>query len=296
MHRPFSIINFTPDSFSDGGDLFSVGKVIDRVRYLKSIGITCFDIGAQSTAPKNDDVGVKVEKERLGLLFNDPTFVNLLSGLTLSIDTFRWDCIFEVYSKIKNSKVSQVIWNDVSGVMDEDVERWLKLDSRNSYVLCHNLCGSRDKVCDHIDYINNDLKDRELIEHIVNFFKERLSVLDITLHPRVLLDVCFGFSKSYEQNIYLIKNHKRIEEFFSNVTAWVFGVSRKSFLRKSVQLEGGLAGVSYKDERLLSSLVALELCAMRHGCSDVGNYFIRTHLPEIYISMEDFTEKLNTYI
>ena len=43
------VINLTPDSFSDGGDLNSSKKVLDQVNYFLSNGVDIVDLGAQST-------------------------------------------------------------------------------------------------------------------------------------------------------------------------------------------------------------------------------------------------------
>ena len=80
MHIPFSIINFTPDSFSDGGKFFSSQKAISRIKYLKRIGVTHFDIGAQSTAPFNNDVGENEEISRLEKLFSTE-FINEVNSI-----------------------------------------------------------------------------------------------------------------------------------------------------------------------------------------------------------------------
>ena len=45
------IINLTPDSFSDGGDLCTFDKVLNQVNHFVSNGVDVIDLGAQSTRP-----------------------------------------------------------------------------------------------------------------------------------------------------------------------------------------------------------------------------------------------------
>ena len=59
------VINLTPDSFSDGGDLSSIEKVLNQVKHFLLNGVDVIDLGAQSTRPGATEVGPKEEKKRL---------------------------------------------------------------------------------------------------------------------------------------------------------------------------------------------------------------------------------------
>ena len=45
------VINLTPDSFSDGGELNSAKKVFEQVNHFLHNGVDVIDLGAQSTRP-----------------------------------------------------------------------------------------------------------------------------------------------------------------------------------------------------------------------------------------------------
>ena len=81
---------------------------------MKKIGVTHFDIGAQSTAPLNIDAGEKEEINRLDQLLT-PEFIKELNGLSLSIDTFRPAVIDFVLNKLCHSSLRSFTWNDISG-------------------------------------------------------------------------------------------------------------------------------------------------------------------------------------
>ena len=51
------VINLTPDSFSDGGNLNSTSKVLNQVKEFISNGVDIIDLGAQSTRPGAEEVG-----------------------------------------------------------------------------------------------------------------------------------------------------------------------------------------------------------------------------------------------
>ena len=59
------VINLTPDSFSDGGELNSSKKVLDQVNKFLCHGVDVIDLGAQSTRPGAEEVGPSVEIKRL---------------------------------------------------------------------------------------------------------------------------------------------------------------------------------------------------------------------------------------
>ncbi len=59
------VINLTPDSFSDGGDLNSLKKVLNTVNHFLCNGVDVIDLGAQSTRPGAEEVGSRVEIKRL---------------------------------------------------------------------------------------------------------------------------------------------------------------------------------------------------------------------------------------
>ena len=59
------ILNITPDSFSDGGRLASVGTAVAHARKLVSEGADVLDIGGQSTRPGADRLTAAQEAERV---------------------------------------------------------------------------------------------------------------------------------------------------------------------------------------------------------------------------------------
>ena len=81
------VINLTPDSFSDGGQIKGASQALAVARRMVAQGATLLDLGAQSTRPGAADIGAEAELARLL-----PALKQIRSALPevlLSIDTFR---------------------------------------------------------------------------------------------------------------------------------------------------------------------------------------------------------------
>jgi len=101
------VINLTPDSFSDGGDLDTSKKVLDQVNHFLNNGVDIIDLGAQSTRPGAKEVGSKIEIKRL------IPYLKLIRSeypeILISIDTFNSDVAYEALLNGAN-------WiNDITG-------------------------------------------------------------------------------------------------------------------------------------------------------------------------------------
>ena len=101
------VINLTPDSFSDGGELNSSKKILDQVDHFLRNGVDVIDLGAQSTRPGADEVGSNIEIERL------IPYLKLIKSeypdVLISIDTFNSEVAYEALLNGAN-------WiNDVTG-------------------------------------------------------------------------------------------------------------------------------------------------------------------------------------
>ncbi len=59
------ILNITPDSFSDGGQLMSVDAAVQHARKLVAEGADVLDVGGQSTRPGADRLTAAQEAARV---------------------------------------------------------------------------------------------------------------------------------------------------------------------------------------------------------------------------------------
>ena len=254
--KRMGVINVTPNSFSDGGELLTPLMVEERV---KSFGvIEALDVGAESTAPKNKSISFKEEWERL------ETHLPYLKSLNIpiSVDTYHPETIQRMGEMWISEKIpAPLIWNDVSGKFDEAVNSFLETSDNFFYVFCHNLAPTRELSGRHMDYISeSDGSD---------FLDELADHLKTGIHERVILDPTLGFSKTFEQNIYILNHFAELQRKVDH-NKWLLGFSRKSFLRKAFQTDN-------KEE-----LDQIHGVILKKSIKNAkGELWIRTHRPEL---------------
>tara|TARA_R110002072_G_scaffold64203_8_gene159926 strand:- start:12990 stop:13841 length:852 start_codon:yes stop_codon:yes gene_type:complete len=271
------VANVTPNSFSDGSLYNNKDLLKNHIQYLLQKGATIIDIGAESTAPFNEAISAEEEIERLKSVVI-PVILELeeeliSKSIRLSIDTYRYETIDFVIKEI--SKEHTIIWNDISGCFDEDVFNYLDIYPHFYYVYGHNLVTNRKDSNDHMNYVSElDILDQ--IEYWVQDFN-KIKGIDFT---KIYLDPCFGFSKSYEQNILLLEN---MNNFFKMHPKWMIGISKKSFLRKMVEKDLDSQKSFSKEKLLLESETIHKSYLKEWSKAFAGEELIyRVHHPEIF--------------
>lgn len=246
------VMNLTPNSFSDGGEL-SPEKFSQK---LKQFGrCEAIDIGAESTAPMNESISWETEWERLlpvmGMLESFPG--------VLSFDTYHPETVEEILRwYVNNGWDREIIWNDVSGKFDGFVKDYLEMSPKFSYVLCHNLAPNRVLTGRHMEYVDPELTLEKVRDFLAPF-----------AIPQVIFDPCLGFSKTYEQNWEILNRFGELQEMTGH-NRWLLGFSRKSFLRKKFGLT--MDDRDLLDEKHVEVLKRVQL---------KGDVWIRTHRPEL---------------
>ncbi|MFY7992851.1 MAG: dihydropteroate synthase [Bacteriovoracaceae bacterium] len=228
--KRMGVINITPNSFSDGDDQLSLSKLTQKIQDFGPV--ECVDIGAESTAPKS----LPIDAETEWLRFQEwglPLIEKISPQTLISIDTYHPETIFKLARQLKDRPF---IWNDVSGQLDTEVESFLLARPNVYYVLSHNLAPTRSKASSHMDFVSTAAPE-EFFWDMVSFFGPKIKRLrEINVYSRVILDPCFGFSKTVEQNLYLMKNFAHLVREV-NHPSWLVGISRKSFLRQKYGID-----------------------------------------------------------
>lgn len=275
-YEAMGVINITPNSFSDGGKTFDLESVKNQIQAFRPYTQT-FDIGAESTAPMNEAISWQEEWKRL-----DSSFIPLLEENTfLESDTFSFDTYHEetfqkLYELIRSRyNKCKVFWNDVSG-KDSALLNELFKDPNFYLVYSHNLAPVRGKTIEHMNYV----KDKLSVNHLVDYFAAFMK-----LYPgkNIILDPCFGFSKTREQNHFLLKDFHRLINSFSEKQKWLVGISRKSFLRNP-------AGSSIKDTEVQRQTDLSQFAILFNILKQASkqHFWIRTHYPKD-VQVLDFT-------
>lgn len=190
------IVNVTPDSFSDGGDHFSVEAAVNVALQMEKDGADIIDIGAQSTRPGYVSVSAEEEWCRLkGVLAE----LNGKLSVPVSVDTYY-------PSVAENALKSGVsIINDVSGVVSPEMAQVVK-DSGAGWIMMHNGCGDVDEV--------------------KAFFKtavDEAEKLGVNKN-QLCFDMGIGFGKTKQQDASLIAN---VKKYKPDGIPLLLGTSRK---------------------------------------------------------------------
>lgn len=222
----FSILNFTPDSFSDGGMYFNEKdlrlKINKEIKNLSHV----IDIGCCSTRPDVNNLLITEEEEvnrikKLIPILKDEFQKSKwkYSLPKISIDSFRSNVIKSVI----DSGVQIDYINDVSGLSDLGMIQILKENPAIKIIIMHNLGVPAKKTVTFDD-------DEDIILKMREWFSDKLDILKKNgiERSRIIFDIGVGFGKKSYQNILIMKN---IAKFFNfNVPIFV-GHSRKSFLK-----------------------------------------------------------------
>ena len=231
------VINLTPDSFSDGGDLNSRKKVLDQVKNFIINGADVIDLGAQSTRPGAEEVGSNKEIKRL------IPFLKLIKyefpDILISIDTFNADVANEALLNGAN-------WiNDVTGGRrDREI---LDVVSKFNcpFVITHSRGNSQNM---------NELSKYENVLSEVKFSLETLinNAVDKNVSKKnIILDPGIGFSKDLNQNLEILRNL----DVFKNLNFPILiGASRKRFI-------GEILNEKNPKERDIGTLAISCLCS-----------------------------------
>ncbi len=232
-----AIVNLTPNSFSDGGKISNSSDFKKTLNTFFKQKIYCVDIGAESTAPFNQAIGLQEELDRF-----DKYLIPYISdggwdeNVVLSIDTYRFETFKKLYDKILQFNPNiKLIWNDVSGIFEDGVGEFLSANCPNAkYVFSHTLNKERSQSSSHLQRILT-CNLEGVVKEVGERFIEASSYFNkYNLNKRIIFDPCFGFSKTREQNLYLIDHLKHLitDPHFLKDQKWLLGISKKSFLRE----------------------------------------------------------------
>ncbi len=206
------ILNVTPDSFSDGGKFQAVDDAVAAGLQMVEDGAAILDIGACSTRPGAQDVGVATELERLL-----PVVQALAASIRIpiSIDTYHAEVFRACFD------VGADILNDVSALQYDPNMAALIGETGAPCILMH-MQGSPRTMQDAPQY-------EDVIVDIKRFFSKVMTRAERfgVSWSQTILDPGIGFGKTLEQNLSILR---RIEEFFELDRPLLVGTSRKSFL------------------------------------------------------------------
>lgn len=247
--RIMGVLNTTPDSFSDGGNYYRSGRLslplaLQRARQMLDEGADMIDIGGESTRPGATPVS---EQEELDRVVPVVEAVAGELGALVSVDTSSPAVMRE------SAAAGAGLINDVRALRREGA---LEAAQRTGLPVClMHMQGQPDTMQKQPEY-------RDPVQEVRDFLLERSEAcLNAGFQAdQLLLDPGFGFGKSLEHNLELLR---RLRELADLGYPLLVGLSRKSML-------GKLLGRDV-DQRLPGSL-ALAMASVQRGAK-----IIRVH-------------------
>lgn len=240
--RIMGVLNVTPDSFSDGGQLYRAGRVdtdvlLARAEQMLAEGADILDVGGESTRPGAAAVSEAEELDRV------VTAVEALAqhcDTIISVDTSTPSVMTE------SARCGAGLLNDVRAFRRPQA---LQAAADSGLALCvMHMQGEPGTMQTAPAYSN-------VVQDISEFLSLRLAdmgAVGIDL-DRVVIDPGFGFGKTAEQNFELLA---RLEALCNQRQPVLVGLSRKSMISSVLDRP---------PEQRMAASVALALMAVERG-------------------------------
>lgn len=227
------IVNTTPDSFSDGGKFNSVEGALTQALAMCEQGADIIDVGGESTRPGAEVVSIDDEIKRVIPVIES---IRQKSDVFVSIDTSKP----EVMKAAVNAGANLV--NDVNGLRAPGA---LDVCAELDVPVCIMHMQGEPRMMQLNPVYSDVVKDIQL------FFELRIqSCVDAGIkRSNIILDPGFGFGKTLEHNLQLLKN---LDEFKLFDLPLLVGLSRKSML-------GTILGGASVDQRMYAGVAAAVL-------------------------------------
>ncbi len=211
--KVMGILNVTPDSFYDGGQLTDENSVLAQAEKMLAEGADILDLGGMSSRPGAEIITVEEELRRVV-----PQVTNILKRFPraiISIDTIRAHVADECL------KAGAHIINDISGGTFDAAMLPVVAGHKVPYIIMH-MQGLPNSMQQNPVYEN-------VTTEVMDFFAARIAACTKAGITDLVLDPGFGFGKTLEQNYTLLRNLP----YFANLNLPLLaGVSRKSMICK----------------------------------------------------------------
>ena len=248
------VLNVTPDSFSDGGEFFSLESALAHAEKMIAEGADIIDVGGESTRP-GGAATVSAEQELERVL---PVIRQLAkrTAVPISVDTTK-----ALVARAALDAGAAIV-NDVSALRFEVHLADEVAKSGAGLVLMHSrgvpgAMHGLPPVADIIEEVTSSL--RSSIE-----IAERHGVK----RESIVIDPGIGFGKSQQQNVELIAKLDQLIIAFPDFPLLV-GTSRKSFLGRILADANGNPALA--NQRFHATLASVTAAVLK------GAHIVRVH-------------------
>ena len=241
------ILNFTPDSFYDGGRHNDPETLVNHARKLVDEGADIVDIGVVSSRPGAQLLPPEVEAQRLAGAVK--LVREALPEAILSVDT-----CYSLPAREAIEAGADIV-NDISGGQFDEAMFQTVADLQVPYILMHNR-ALPSEMQQHTGY-------DDIVDDLTKYFSEKLNTLYRLGVKDIWIDPGFGFAKTVEENYELLHRLDELTSLFREPL--LTALSRKSMIYKKL-------GIT-PDEALTGTIV-LDAIALEKGSS-----LLRVHDP-----------------
>ncbi|MCC6534871.1 MAG: dihydropteroate synthase [Burkholderiales bacterium] len=244
LTRPLimGVVNITPDSFSDGGAHLDPAAAIEHARRLAAEGADIIDLGGESTRPGAQPVGAAQELARL-----DPVLAALPDlGVPISVDTSKPDVMRTLLDRCD-------MVNDVNAFRAVGA---LEAVAASAVALCFMHMQGEPRTM--------QLSPRydDVVAEVRGFLEGRAAAAcrHGIARDRIVIDPGFGFGKTYEHNLELLRH---VGDLAAPGWPVLVGLSRKAMIGRMTGRDVG--------DRVNGSVAAALLAVVR------GARIVRVH-------------------
>jgi len=267
------ILNVTPDSFSDGGEFFSLDKAIAHAEQMIAEGADIIDVGGESTRPGGAAIVSAAEEQERVL----PVIQELAKRFDapISVDTTK-----AVVARAALDAGAAIV-NDISALRFEPEIADEVAKSGAGLVLMHSrgtpgALHGLEPVADIVEEVTSSLLSSIEIAQQRGVKRES-----------IVIDPGIGFGKSQEQNLELIAKLDQIVAAFPDFPVLI-GTSRKSFLGRILADENGNSAPVA--ERLYGSLATMTAAILK------GAHIVRVHDMKVAIEAARVVDAINVAV
>ena len=250
------ILNFTPDSFSDGGEYFDIENAKKQVEKMIKDGADIIDVGAESTRPGAEVVEEKEELTRLEKIL--PELRKTFPEVLFSIDTYK--------NKVADYALSIGIdiINDVLGAKNNNMAE-VAAKYNAPIIIMHN----------------GGVEEKREIEQVKEELTESINIClkQGVRKENIIIDPGMGFGKNAEANLEITRKLDKLMELNSTI---LYAVSRK---RTTDYILGG--NTNPKDRDVVSATLSLE--AIKKGAKIVRVHNVKI-MKEMLLTHELLTK------
>lgn len=252
------ILNVTPDSFSDGGEFFSVEKAVEHGLRMAGEGAQIIDVGGESTRPGAEPVAAG---EELGRVIPVIEQLRMKINTVISIDTSKAQVALEAIH------AGASVVNDVTGGRVDKKMMPLVAKTKSAFIIMHMQGNPRT--------MQVEPRYTDAVSEVADFFRQQCArAIECGIDPMAIaFDPGIGFGKTLEHNLDVLAHLERLRVHDRPL---VVGVSRKSFLAK-------LIGSSEISDRLAPAVALTSLLRAR-GADVFRVHDVKEHVNALRIT------------